>query len=809
MGSQSAVNQPSFAAGEISPALYGRTDLAKYRVGAELLHNFFVQPYGGAATRPGTAIVGRCKQPVGTKPRNIDFQFNTLQAYILEFGEQYMRVIMNGGYVLEPSVTVTAATAANPAVFTHVAHGYAVGDWLFPFDFTGTGWSDLNGTPGYGWIVATTPTADTFTVTDLDGNVVSTAGFGAYPGGASVARIFTLVTPYASADLPLLKYVQSADVMTLTHPAYAPRNLTRTAHYIWTLTSITFAAAVQPPTSPTATPSGSTASATLDFYYIVTALTDAPAEESVPSVVASCSNVALDQNNGINNSIAWTAPATGPTPDRYNIYRTQAVGTGLDAPTVYGYIGQSLSLNFVDANFDPDFTLGPPEHANPFSGGNNPSCSTYFQGRQWFASPTNFPQTLYATQSDNFKNMDTHSPLRADDAITVTLTSRQVNAIKHLIATTSLLPLTSGGAWEVSAGAQSDAVTPTAIVARPQSFNGCSDVVPLTIGDTIVFVQTRGAKVRGVSYNFYQNIFTGPELSILSNHLFYGFELQECCYAEEPNYQAFYTRNDGSLLAFTFLKEQDVYAWSHYDTLGNSGTDKYRSVAAIPEGAENAVYVIVERTIPGVNGGDPVYYQERQASRNFFVDGVADVRLAWCVDCGMQFSGDGVTQTLTGLQHLAGALVSLLVDGSTQAPRLVSDAGTVTLDAVLEVGQLATIGLPYVCDLRTLRLDMDAMAGKRKKISRMNMTVQDTRGLQITPARQGSNGDVIFDQYVEVKERTNQRYGDPIQLRTGVETLLIKPQWQVEGQVQLKQIYPLPATVLALTPWLEVGDDRG
>jgi hypothetical protein len=101
---------------------------------------------------------------------------------------------------------------------------------------------------------------------------------------------------------------------------------------------------------------------------------------------------------------------------------------------------------------------------------------------------------------------------------------------------------------------------------------------------------------------------------------------------------------------------------------------------------------------------------------------------------------------------------------------------------------------------------MDAMAGKRKKISRMNMTVQDTRGLQISPARQEANGNVVFDQYVEVKERTNQRYGDPIQLRTGVETLLIKPQWQVEGQVQLKQIYPLPATILALTPWLSTED---
>ncbi len=403
--------------------------------------------------------------------------------------------------------------------------------------------------------------------------------------------------------------------------------------------------------------------------------------------------------------------------------------------------------------------------------------------------------------------MDVHSPLQADDAITVTLISRQVNAIKHLVSTTALLAMTSGGAWLIDAGSQSDAITPTSIRAKPQSFNGCSDVPPLTVGDIVMFVQFLGSKVRGIGYDFYQNIFRGNDLSILSNHLFNGFTVTEWTYCEEPNYQVLARRDDGAMLAFTFLKEQDVYAWSHYDTPGDSGTDKYQSVASIPESGENVPYFIISRTIAGVNGGHPVYYQERQASRNFYVAGVADVREAWCVDSGRQYTGTGQT-SLTGLQHLNGATVSLLVNGSTQAPRVVV-AGAITLDAPLETGQIATVGLPYVCDLTTLRIDLGAMAGKRKKISRLNLTVQASRGLQISPARQLSNGDVQFDQFVEIKERTNQPYADPVELITGVETLLIKPQWQVEGQVKIRQTYPLPATVLALSPWIEIGDDDG
>jgi hypothetical protein len=807
MGQLSSMSQPSFAAGEIAPALYGRTDLAKYRVGASQLRNFFVMPYGGAATRPGTAIVGRCKQQGGAPPRNIPFQFNTLQTYILEFGGTYMRVIKDGGYVLEAAKALVSVTNANPGVFEFTAHGWLAGDQIF---ISGAfGMTQINSTPGYQYIVDTVPNANHVTFKDLDGNVVDTTAFGVYSGSGVGARVYTLTTPYGVADLPLLKYVQSADVMTLTHPSYAPRNLTRTGHAAWTLTAITFAAAVQVPASlaGVAVPGGGTA---LDYYYVATAIVDATAEESVPTAATKVINDALNQTTGVNNTMTLTVPGSGPSPDRYSIYRSKAIASGQPAPTVFGYIGQTTNLKFVDANFDPDFSQGPPAHANPFASSNNPSCSTYNEGRQVFAAPTNFPQTMYFTQPDNFTNMDVHSPVRDDDAITVTLTSRQVNAIKHLVSTTVLIALTSGGAWQVTAGSQSDAITPTAIQAKPQSFNGCGDVPPLTIGPDILYVQERGAKVRDLAYNFYINLYAGNDLSVLSNHLFYGFQVQEWTYCEEPNYQILAVRNDGAMLAFTYLKEQDVYAWSKYDSLGNSGTDSYRSVASIPEGQEDAAYMIVQRTIPGVNGGLAVYYQERQASRNFYVSGVPDVKRAWAVDAGVRYVATASQQILTGLQHLEGATVSLLVDGSTQEPREVVN-GTVTMDEAVDVGTLCLVGLGYECELKTLRMDMGepSVQGKRKKVSRLNMIVQDTRGLQISPARQKANGDIVFDQYVEVKERSTQNYGAPIQLRTGIESLLIKPQWQVDGMLALKQAYPLPATVLALIPWIVVGDDGG
>lgn len=809
MGRLTSLSQSSFAAGEISPALYGRTDLAKYRVGASELRNFFVMPYGGAATRAGTAIVGRCKQQGGAPPRNIPFQFNTLQTYILEFGGGYMRVIKDGGYVLEAGFGINSVTNANPGVFEAIGNDWAPGDQIFIAGALGM--TEINSTPGYQYIVDTQPTADTVTFKDLDGNVVDTTSFGVYIASGSGYRVYTLTTPYGVVDLPLLKYVQSADVMTLTHPDYAPMDLTRTDHAAWTLTTITFAAKVQVPAGLVGAPvPAGPGTPLLDYYYVATAITDAPSEESVPTAAIVVSNIALNQDTGVNNAILVTAPASGPTPDRYSIYRSRPVASGEAAPSVFGYIGQTVDLHFIDANFDPDFSQGPPQHANPFSGGNNPSCSTYNEGRQVFAATTSQPQTMWFTQPDNYTNMDVHSPVRYDDAITVTLTSRQVNAIKHLVSTTVLIALTSGGAWQITAGSQSDAITPVAIQAKPQSFNGSGDVPPLTIGPDILYVQERGSKPRDLAYNFYINLYAGNDLSVLSNHLFFGFQVQEWAYSEEPNYQILAVRNDGAMLAFTYLKEQDVYGWSKYDSLGDSGTDKYRSVASIPEGNEDVAYIITQRVIPGVNGGLFVYYQERQASRNFYVDGVPDVREAWCVDAGVRYTATASQQVLTGLQHLEGATVSLLVDGSTQTPRVVVD-GSVTMDQAVEAGTLCLVGLGYVCDLKTLRLDMGepSVQGKRKKVSRLNMMVQDTRGLKISPARQLSNGDIVFDEYTEVKERSTQPYGSPIGLKTGIESLLIRPTYQIDGMISVRQDYPLPATVLALIPWIVVGDDPG
>lgn len=364
--------QNSFAAGELSPSVFSRTDLQKYKSGASTMRNFFVNYRGGAASRAGLAYVGMCKQAApnagGTStknpPRLLPFQFNLNQGYVLEFGDQYMRIQSNGAYVTETPKTVTAITKANPGVFTVAAHGFSNGDWVYGSNIGGM--TEFNGLI---WIIQN-ETTNTFTVTDLFGAAVNTTSYPTFTSGGTFARIYTVISPYAAIDLPYLKYTQSADTMSLTcvnqitDIEYPPYDLERFGATNWTFTVATFASSIRAPTGAMATAQSSTTTSTY-YSYVVTAVA-ADGEESIAS------NLAAVENNDISiyagsNTITWS-PVTGAT--SYNIYAaTPSYNVSVPIGVLYGFIGTSLATNFVDTNIIPDFTTVPPVHTNPFARG--------------------------------------------------------------------------------------------------------------------------------------------------------------------------------------------------------------------------------------------------------------------------------------------------------------------------------------------------------------------------------------------------------------------------------------------------------
>lgn len=89
--------QSDFTAGELSPSLLARVDLAKYSKGGRTMRNFMVQPHGGAVKRPGFELLDALPSEAVLVP----FIFNIDQTYCLVFGEKWMRVATHDGFVLD------------------------------------------------------------------------------------------------------------------------------------------------------------------------------------------------------------------------------------------------------------------------------------------------------------------------------------------------------------------------------------------------------------------------------------------------------------------------------------------------------------------------------------------------------------------------------------------------------------------------------------------------------------------------------------------------------------------------------------
>lgn len=217
----------NFASGELSPNVWARVDRPFYSTGCEVMRNFIPLLTGSALYRPGFVYINHTR--LNRKPFYIPFEFNASQAYDLEFTDLKMRVVKDGGVVVETAKVITGITKASPGVITSVGHGFSNGDEIY-IDAV-VGMTELNGN----FYLVANKTVNTFELTDIDGNAISTAAMTAYSSGGTAARIYEVTTPYAEADLFQLKYAQTADLMYIVHPSYAPYKLTRSGHAAWTL----------------------------------------------------------------------------------------------------------------------------------------------------------------------------------------------------------------------------------------------------------------------------------------------------------------------------------------------------------------------------------------------------------------------------------------------------------------------------------------------------------------------------------------------------------------------------------------------
>lgn len=683
--------QRVFVGGEISPGLHARSDLQRYLSSLALCENMIVSAQGGVYSRPGTRYIGSLSYP-GRKGRLIPFSFNTEQTYILVFEHLKMRVITQGGFVLD----------------------------------------------------------------DQD-------------------EIYELTTPYTEEELPRLTFVQDADVMTIAHRNHDPRFLSRLDHDDWDLSSVNYAATVDTPSGVTAASTGSGhGDENKTYRYVVTAM-DADEGESLPSSEVSVTLGSLSVTGGV--SVKWGA-VTGA--QYYRVYKDPS-----DGSEMYGWIGDTKTTEFKDFNVAPVVSDAPPSDYLPFTGARNrPATVGYYQQRQVFGNTLNEPQKVFMSQSGVYNSMRFSSPSRDDDAIFFTIKARQVNEIRHIVSLDSLIFLTSGGEWRVTEG-QDQVLTPFTLGVRPQSYWGSSWTAPVTVGDSVIFVQEKGNRIRDLSFTYSTEGYQGNDLSVMAEHLFDGHEIEEMTFAAEPWSVLWCVRDDGMLLGLTYMREQGVWGWHRHSTSG-----QFESVASIAEDGRDAVYFIVNREIDG----QTVRYVERLEVRD-----VSSSETVYCVDCGLTYDGPPVAN-FSNLDHLEGEEVVAVADGNEVLGLIVED-GSVTLP---NASSKVSIGLPYVPVIETLDLDLGSMQetlrGKLISISRVMIEVERSRGGWVG----GRRDDGSITEMMEIKPRFDSDGYGAIDLKTYKQEVVIQPDWS-SGGLRIEQRSAFPLAIRAIVPDVDIS----
>lgn len=639
----------SFGGGELTPEMYGRIDDAKYQTGLALCRNFVTKPHGVAENRAGFSYVNQVKTSA-KRTRLIPFSYSTTQTMVLEFGDGYIRFHTNGATLNTGAVTAWVTATA-----------YVVGD--------------LRSNGGVNYYCTTAHTSGVF-ATDL----------AAGKWYALTGTIYEIPTPYLEADLFDLHYVQSADVLTIVHPNYAPRELRRLGATNWTLTTISFASTLSAPTGVTVFATGFTTTATgasgaatitvestagvyigqqvsgtgigigatvtkivfstgvvtlsvnnsgavsstvefrgpSTYKYVVTAIGTKEIDESLASSSVSTNNYLASANTY--NTISWSAVSGA---QRYRVYK--------EFSGLYCYIGQTDKLTFTDDNITPNVGITVPISYNPFSGaGNYPAAVSYFEQRRCFAGTANLPQTLWMTRTGTESNMSYSLPTQDDDAISFRVAAREANTIRHIVPLTSLVLLTSAAEWRVTS-VNSDAITSTTVSVKPQSYVGASNVQPAVINNQMIYAASRGGHMRELAYSWQANGFVSGDLSLRATHLFDNYTVNDMAYSKAPTPIVWCISSSGKLLGLTYVPEQQVGAWHQHDTDGT-----FESCCVVAEGNEDVLYTVVKRTV----NGSSVRYVERLHTRAF-----TDQADAFFVDCGATFDGtntSATTVTVTG-----------------------------------------------------------------------------------------------------------------------------------------------------------------
>lgn len=397
-----------------------------------------------------------------------------------------------------------------------------------------------------------------------------------------------------------------------------------------------------------------------------------------------------------------------------------------------------------------------------------PTDVELYQDRiEWFTN-----NHLDATKISDYNNFGVSTDVTDDDAISVIIKDKKINKINSAIAGNKLVVFTDSGNFIHN----NDTFTPNSATFLKQGSTGGANVKPVIVRDNIIYVHPMKQAISDYAYNFETDGYAGQDITILANHLFENKQIKELAYQQEPYSIIWVLQEDGSVLACTYLRQQQVIAWTPMDFGG-----KVISIGVLSNGTNQELYLAVQRK----NGT----FVEKMPTRL----PVADPKERFFVDCGRTYRGDPA-KVITGLEYLNGEMVVALADGYVVKDLVVAN-GQITLPNAASV---VTVGLPYESVFETLTFDVNNGDGsnlnRKKRVVAVSVRYYNSRGSKIS---------VNGHREVNMLERKTSNDDTDISLRNGFYREILPSSHDEPTTVKIRQDEPLPITIVSVIPELE------
>jgi hypothetical protein len=802
--------QTNFTAGEISPKLFGRYDVERYKNGVAELRNFLPLIQGGIKSTPMRRYNASAKEANKTC-RLIRFEFSSTEANILEFGENYIRFfnqdrtqVMDGGSPYE-----IATVYSESELFSIEYVGGADTIFLFHQDHPV---QRLRRFANDNWVIEDAPfdpqpffeqglkPSETLTLSS------ATVGTGrTFTAGASVfleADVGRRIT-YLGGVALITGYTSGTVVTCTIESAFSTTSI---AASVWTIEnspqavcSVSANGAVGEEITlelSTGTVYGDEISIDSSSWSasVTTYTTAVNHGFSATNIVRLRGNVPLVHNgtyeiDNIPGASQFDVTAVDPgtlttdgtvqlvTPSvTTNGWRSGDVGSFVEingglieitaytsATTVTGIVRQAMTSDAEAQAGAWTLNQGIWNAANGY-----PRCGTFFQQSLVCGGSPAFPHTVAKSRSGEYLNFELG--VLDDDAFLYTLDVDEYDPILHLNKVKNqLLVLTSGSEFTLTGGVEAP-MTPTNVqVANPSDY-GSNVARPVRVESELIFVNRTGLKVRALGYQLQQDSFDSPDLTKLSDHITES-GIKDIAYQQEPESIIWAVLNDGTMVTLCIDRKEGILAWGTQQP--TSGTT-YESVEVIPNDLG------VDEIWCVVNTGTARYIESFDSSAPY---GLASAISA--------ISGTP-TDTWSGLTHLEGETVEVVADGVIVPSETVS-GGQITID---RAASQVYIGLSSHAYVKTLSPEFFTQGGSAQgnnaRIGQINIQVLETYAL------------LIDNQYRDERKFGSSLLDQAPPLFTGLFEVF-NQDWQKRGFIEIQQPNALPVHILSIILQLTVN----